>query len=278
MTYVFVWDSADVLRDILPYFAFFRCVYWASYLSTYFVRGYDGLKPGEKSLWGSAWCSSILSVWMPYLVLQVGADNGGKMLLFNYPYTFRDDRVVHMALIMAGYFSADLIPCMQHRGGWGKDWSVFALHHTAALWYFGSCIYFELGHGTLMTVCMVELSNAFNNNRMFISKAQVADGRSIAKAYPLVNVLNGVVFTLSFFVTRVIGFPFIGWWTLLENRTELLTYPLMFQVSLHFNFIIGVSMQFYWFDKIARGMYSLLTKSDKGKGVSGDDKMQSKNK
>ena len=263
MTYSFVWDTADVLREILPFFIFFRCVYWVSFFSGYVVKGYDEMKPGEKSLWGSAWCSSILACWMPYLVLQCGLANGGKMLLFNYPFTFRDDRVVRMALIMIGYFLADLIPCLQHRGGWGKDWSVFALHHIAALWYFWSCIYYELGHGTIMTVCLVELSNAFNNNRMFISKAQVADGRSFAKAYPMLNLVNGLLFTVSFFVTRVIGFPYIGWWTLLENRAELLTYPLMFKVSIHSNFITGVTMQFYWFDKIVRGMYSLLTKKDK---------------
>jgi len=157
MVYTFKHDFVEMAISVLPYFLFFRCVYWSSfYVSDYIIGGYEKMTPGEKSLWGSAWCSSILSVVLPYLVLSISLENGNKWLLFDYPFDFKDDRIVEMTQFILGYFVADIIPCLQHRQGWGKDWYVFVVHHIAAMWYFYTSIYYEQGHGSLLSVCLME--------------------------------------------------------------------------------------------------------------------------
>lgn len=255
-------DWVALFKAVLPWFVFFRAVYAISFpISKFLVKSYDDLKPGDKSLWGSAWCSSLLGLWMPYLTFIEGQANGGKLLFFDYTLDFTSPTIEFMGHVMLGYFIADLIPCLEHRQGWGKDWYVFAFHHVAAIWYFWACIWYEVGRGTLLTVCLVEFSNLFNNNRLFMSKVIVKNGKNISQEYPLINLFNGLCFTVSFIVLRIFGMTHQGWWSIVANATELHTYPLGFNLAIHSNFVIGISLQFYWVNKIISGFASLLKKT-----------------
>ena len=93
-------------------------------------------------------------------------------------------------------------------------------------------------------------------------------GKTVAKDFPTINIINAIGFTVSFFVLRILGFTHIGWWTLWENRDTLNASPMHFQISCHVCFGLGLSMQFYWFDKIIKGLYQLITgKKGQKKGV-----------
>ena len=266
MAYTFVYETQDFIWSLVPYWIFFRCVYWLSYFSGTFVNGYDEMKPGDKSLWGSAFCSTFLSIYLPYKVWSISITNGGKILFFDYPVdTFKDDEIVEMSRLMLGYFFADLIPCLQHRTGWGKDWWVFAVHHISAIWYFWSCIMYEGGHCTLLSVSIVELSNFFNNNRMYMSKAQVGGGKSFAEAHPTINIMNALGFTISFLFLRIFGFTFTGYHALVAGHAVTASYPVPFVLAIHSCFVIGITLQIYWFDKIVRGLYKIMTKKRIGK-------------
>lgn len=257
MTYSSSFDVMDTLKSILPYFIFFRIVFWMSYYSGSFIKGYNELSPVDKGEWGSAICSSMLSLYLPYVVVTIGAKSG-KYLFFDYPLDNKDDDFVYLAHVMIGYFAADLIPIVQHQG---KEWYIFAIHHISGAWYFYNCLQYEICQGSLMSVCLVELSNFFNNNRLYMSKALANSGKSFSKEYPNINLGNGVCFTFSFFVLRILGFTHIGWWTLWKQRQVLTQSSMHFQISSHVCFLTGISMQFYWFFKILKGLIDLIKKT-----------------
>ena len=183
-------DNNEFWKTIGISFLCFRIVYLISYQSGLVVRGYDAMSNAGKSMWGSSCCSSILSLWMPYLVVKIGLANGGKWLFFDYPYKWADDEVTRMACIMIGYFYADLCDILYYNKQWGKEYWVFAFHHIAAIWYFHQIIQHELGQGSLLAVCLVEFSNFFNNNRYYMSKIIMSNGQTFAAYYPTINLMN----------------------------------------------------------------------------------------
>jgi len=249
-----------VPEGTLKYALLFGVIYnLAFYFSGYVFPSFNKLKAFEKSVWGSSCNSLILSIWIPYLACTCGLENGGKFLSYDYPLTWKNDDIILIGKIMMGYFVADVAPCLYYTTGWGKDWYVFALHHISGGLYIRTCLYHGLGHGSILAMTMTEPTNFFNMLRFFFSKIKDKDGNSISKRFPALNLMNGVLFALGFVVFRIYGFTHIGWWMLYMNAKELYTLPLGFQVSVHFSFMVGISMQWYWMFKIAVGLYDLLT-------------------
>lgn len=244
----------------LKYGALFGIVYILAFnLSGYVFPSFKKLNASERSVWGSSCNSLILSVWIPYLSCTCGLENEGKFLSYDYPLTWKNDDIILIGKIMMGYFVADLAPCLYYNTGWGKDWWVFALHHVSGFLYIRTCLHHGLGHGSILAMTMTEPTNFNNQLRYFFSKIKDKGGISISQRYPTLNLLNGVLFALGFVVFRIYGFTHIGWWLLYMNAKEMHTLPLGFQVSVHFSFVVGISMQWYWMVKIAIGLYALVT-------------------
>jgi len=258
--YAYEYSPKELLEGTLQYATLFYSIYTiAFYCSGYVFTSFNKLNAGERSVWGSSCNSLILSIWVPYLACTCGLRNEGKFLSYDYPLTWKNDDIILIGKIMMGYFIADVIPCLYHTTGWGKDWYIFALHHISGGLYIHTCIKHGLGHGSILAMTMTEPTNFFNMMRFFFSKIQVKDGKSIAQRYPALNLANGILFALGFVVLRIYGFTHIGWWTLYENAKEMHTLPIEFQVSIHFSFVVGVSMQWYWMYKIAVGLWAILS-------------------
>jgi len=92
----------------------------------------------------------------------------------------------------------------------------------------------------------------------------MSSGKTFAEEFPLVNLINGLFFLVSFFVLRLIGFTFIGYYTIWHLRPILMTLPTHFIISIHLNFSATCAMQFYWFEKILRGFYKKLMEAIRG--------------
>lgn len=257
--FTYQYSHHDFFVGSFYYTIFFSVMYNLSYLSGYLFESYNKLSVGDKSVWGSSVNSMILSVWVPYLACKCGLENEGKFLSYDYPLTWKHDDIVLIGKILFGYFIADVIPCFYHNIGWGKDWYIFALHHISGGLYILSCLYYGVGYGSLLSMSMTEPTNFFNQLRFFMSKIQDKDGKSVSSRFPTVNLVNGIIFALGFLVLRIYGFTHIGWWTLWENAKELRTLPVAFQVSIHYSFVVGISMQWYWMYKITMGLYAILS-------------------
>jgi hypothetical protein len=147
---------------------------------------------------------------------------------------------------MMGYFIVDGSVCFYMREKWGAGWSAFAIHHVSGAWYIRSCLYNGVGFGSLLAMNITEISNFFNMIRFFIGTITDEAGLSITKRFPKVELVNGLLFSVSFFILRIYGFTHIGWWSLIHERAELAKQTGEFQVTIHCCFIIGITLQFYW--------------------------------
>jgi hypothetical protein len=269
------YDDKTFFYETIPYALVFAFVYLVSTTcSGYVFPSFNKLDEGKKSVWGSSTNSLLLSMWVPYYTVKCGLENGGKFLTFDYPLSWTNPSIIEISKIMMGYFIVDGTVCFYMREKWGKGWSAFAIHHVSGAWYIRSCLFNKVGYGSLLAMNITEISNFFNMIRFFIGTITDKAGASITKRFPLVELVNGLLFSISFFILRIYGFTHIGWWSLIHERAELAKQSGEFQITIHCCFIIGISLQFYWMYLISIGLYKLLAgKSKKNAEGSTDDKI-----
>ena len=116
--------------------------------------------------------------------------------------------------LVCGYFLSDLLVGVYYHDKWPGHIANY-IHHTAGIYAFTSLVKWGMGHGMAVTTFLLEATNFFNNFRWFLDTAKMKESHST------LYLANGVVFTLSFFVVRIVGFTGAGYHYLWVLRDQL---------------------------------------------------------
>ena len=104
----------------------------------------------------------------------------------------------------------------------------------------------------------MEATNLFTNLRALLDKFEFKD------SVPMLYLMNGVVFTVSFFTVRVLYFSYAGYHVLYKNWRnfdEALATPL--KICIIVCYAVGQGLQYFWFSKIWSGFIKLAMRTFK---------------
>ena len=131
-------------------------------------------------------------------------------------------------------------------------------HHAFGVLSFGALIVFEKGHACGLTGALMEATNLFTNLRTLLDKFEFKD------SVPMLYLINGLFFTISFFVLRILYFSYAGYHVLYknwQNFDEVLSTPL--KICIIVCYAVGQGLQYFWFTKIWSGFVKVLARTFK---------------
>eukprot|EP00039_Didymoeca_costata_P006417 m.89982 g.89982 ORF g.89982 m.89982 type:complete len:262 (+) comp13250_c0_seq1:63-848(+) len=187
-------------------------------------------------------------------------------LAFQYPWLQFDDfysyNTNHAMLgnLMLGFFVFDTTLYIRHRN-W-PEWSTYMMHHSLGLLSLTVFSKQYLVQSVIITLGLMEFSNLMVNVRWFLSTAGLKD------KYPLLNMINGIIGTLLYFIMRICLFGYVGYCVMIKQSANFLSLNYFHQSVIVLCFVPAYLLQWFWFYKVMRGIIKVVTKySTKGKAA-----------
>jgi len=176
-------------------------------------------------------------------------------LIFGLSYFFYD--CVTMYMVYSTETKENITVSSQQILRFCRERPLIIIHHVLVpLVGFPAMMIARGGQGDciLGTAFLVEASTPFVSLRVILCHLGLKDSR--------VYVVNGLFMLVTFFVCRVIIFPFLYMWYIrLEGISSLLSSPLWVHCA-----VAGLWLpQLFWFGKMLRGSIKLITDSKKSK-------------
>ena len=245
----------EQLRGIAPVFLAVHAMYWFyCFICPYLFPVYKKLDSGKQSYWAASMVSTTMSSYVAYKVMSIGWESTPpKYLILDFDHLWADDRAVECCYLICGYFLSDLAVGFYYHDKWPGHIANY-IHHIAGIFAFVHLVKWQLGHGMAVTTFMLEMTNGFNNLRWFLDTAKMKE------SHATLYLVNGIAFTLSFFIVRIVGFTGAGihyMWTLRDEFFNMHPSYVRLVIS---TYCIAFSLQYMWFYKLSTGLYKMLTK------------------
>ena len=170
--------------------------------------------------------------------------------------TFDDhsDEALNLGCIFAGYLVHDTVLVLTYAGIW-SDTLIMCLHHGSAIYCAIYLMYNDFGHVFIVVTAIMEISTPFADIRWILDCLEL-------KSNP-VYLINGVIFTLLWFIVRICFFGWTGWkYIIYELRPLLLEMDSTSFHTVQGGYIVGYGLQVYWFYLIFKGLMKAMGKLD----------------
>lgn len=256
-----VYNNTDLFYGILPVFLGTQALYWVTYLVCPYVFSsfWNKLDVGKQSYWAASFVSCTLSTIIAVKTMQIGFPRGMYMY-FSYDHYWADERARDLCYMICGYFFSDLAIGVYYHDKWPGHIANY-IHHTAGIFAFAHLAKWNMGHGIALSTFMLESTNVFNNLRWFLDTAGMKESHST------LYLGNGIVFTVSFFVIRVVAFTMAGYHYMIVKGDQFWGQHWHYKALFLTTYFTCFSLQYFWFSKLAQGLYKILTKPKKAKKV-----------
>ena len=247
----------EIMRGIVPVFLVAHAMYWFfAFICPYIFPVYNTLDSGKQSYWAASMVSSVIPTVIAYKTMSIGWEDE-KYFFLDYDHLWTDDRAVECCYLVCGYFLSDLAIGIYYHDKWPGHIANY-LHHTAGIYAFVHLVKWGMGHGMAVTTFLLESTNLFNNFRWFLDTAKMKESHST------LYMANGILFTLSFFIVRIVSYTCAGYHYLWVLRDQFYSLHRDYVVLVLSTYCIALGLQYMWFYKLSTGLYKILTKS-KGK-------------
>lgn len=239
-------DYVPLLKDIAPlYLGFYALYYVSGFLSGILFDSYDKLDAATRAYWRSSVVSSVHAV----LVVKLALDGASALEMWttddffgSSPESSRANRV------FLSYLAYDLTNVLYWRKRW-SGWKATAIHHAMGLACWTTIETRGVAHVLGITAILTEITTPFVNTRWFLAETGLKKS--------VLYMVNGLVMTLLWFVFRILLFIWLGF-RLYAMRFALFAIPPDQSNVIELSFVIGFTLQVFWFRKIAKGAYKTL--------------------
>jgi hypothetical protein len=238
-----------LLAKSLPSFAFFTlCFCLAAVGSGVLSATYRSMTSGMKSYWAASVVSTLHASIV--VVLAIEALLSGQFYSKDLFYTTpASDTVVH---IFWGYILYDILLAFYYVKEWtdGSFVTPNIIHHMACLITYGQFSAYGIGHLFALMGAFVEVTTPFVNLRWFLEKTDLKGGS--------LYFYNGVTMAVLWLLARVVGMGSSGF-DLWGHRGDFNKMHLVQATTLVVAFVVGYSLQLFWFYKIVKGALKVLS-------------------
>lgn len=247
----------EIAYESFKVFLVTHALYWVFvFICPYvFPTVYPMLDAGKQSYWAASMISCVMSNVIAYKTFSMAYEMKMYYLYFDYDHLWTDSRAAELCYIIIGYFASDLAVGFYYHDKWPGHMANY-IHHIAGMIAFYHLATWNMGHGMALSTFMLEITNGFNNLRWFLDTAGVKKTSTIYMA-------NGVLFTLSFFIIRIVAFTFSGFHYFYIMRDQFYKLPIEYIGLTLSTYSIAASLQYFWFSKLSVGLYKMLTKKQK---------------
>ncbi|XP_014783279.1 TLC domain-containing protein 4-B [Octopus bimaculoides] len=242
-----VLDNSYMSLTVVSFLAFmFLYEYVSPWISCWLCPKYKTLTEKQQINWNTRVISSVHAVIMGSLCLYT----------INYDPEVRDDpiwrdtpQVRVSGAILIGYSLADSLVMALHYDKIGEIF--YFLHHASAAYAFFYVAMFGVLPYFSNYRLLSEISTPLVNQRWFLS---TLDYKKDSKPF----IINGVIMTLMFFITRLACMPYY-WYKVYEvyNTEPFTRLGHMQYVLIGTCFVLDV-INFLWFYRMLRGVYNVL--------------------
>ena len=234
-------------QEALLYFACWQGLNFACrfFISPLFAT-YGSLPESEQAYWNYSLVSSIHAVVISVMAFQALAETpalySSSDLMLVTPQTTITFKVFW------GYILQDTLGSIYYNSKW-SGWQANLIHHLAAMLCWGQLLDGGFAHFMGLIGIISEITTPFVNLRWFLHKAGLKD--------TTLYLLNGLTMTLLWFIIRIGGFGMLGfriaasWDAVMALRPDQ-------QFTVVFSYVVGYSLQIFWFYKIVRGALKAL--------------------
>ena len=202
--------------------------------------------PGQQAYWYCSIVSSVHAIMITISSFLCGYQGG----FFTNDDLFQASTCSTTCLSMfCGYIVSDFVWLYFYRHDWPGS-SAMILHHIIAFLSYADLNAQHIGHNLVLMCLLLEVTTPFVNCRWFLSQL----GQKDSSLY----IVNGLIMTVSWLLMRVMLGAYIGL-SIWRMRNQMEDLPWFSKwISLIGIYIIGYSLQCFWFLKIAQGAMKVL--------------------
>lgn len=230
--------------------ASFHAMYWLFLVAApCCVTHYASLddNKGEKGYWAA---TAVGVVHAALLTVLCAGTLVNEPLLFSSDDFFRSTNLSQLCCkIFIGYIVNDLALSLYFGSRW-PGWESNLIHHVLVLMAWWQLTSGKYAQGIACASMLCEVSTPFVAARWYLDKAGMKEGK--------MYFVNGIVMMLTFFVTRVCLYSYFMI-PLYQMRASILSLPILNICVFLGCYFAGVILQNFWFFKIARGAWKVVS-------------------
>jgi len=238
----------ETVARVVPWFFVWHAQYWvARAVSPLLFSTYKKLEPEMKAYWAASIVSTVHAVYIVYIAV-IAIETVDIRTSTNVNITSPESTQANIVFI--AYLCSDLVLALFYNAAW-PGWQSNMIHHTTGIicWYLMN----QGGFGHCLALCamITETTTPFVNQRFFFDRAGMKAGS--------LYVVNGLLMTLLWFILRVCLFGWLGWRMITAMRASILALPPLYFATAVFSYVVGYSLQLFWFSKIFKGALKHLS-------------------